>query len=110
MDSESCLRQKLSQIWPHLNERSRRLVAAAEAVQLGRGGVSLVSRASGLSRVTVTKGIRELGDETVPTTRPVGIRNRRYAGPVKAPVPSPGNWLFKTTRLAMKRLLNYFGP
>jgi hypothetical protein len=69
MDSESCLRQKLSQIWPHLNERSRRLVAAAEAVQLGRGGVSLVSRASGLSRVTVTKGIRELGDETVPTTR-----------------------------------------
>jgi hypothetical protein len=51
------------------NKRSRRLVAAAEAVQLGHGGVSLLSRASGLSRVTITKGIHELGDETVPTTR-----------------------------------------
>jgi hypothetical protein len=69
MDTESCLREKLSQIWPHLNERSRRLLAAAEAVQLGHGGVTLVSRASGLSRVTITKGIRELGDETVPVNR-----------------------------------------
>lgn len=51
---------KLRQMWPHLNERSRRMVAAAEAVQLGYGGVSLVSRACGLSRVTITKGISEL--------------------------------------------------
>lgn len=36
-------------------------MAAAEARQLGYGGVSLVSRACGLSRVTVTKGMRELG-------------------------------------------------
>lgn len=69
MDTESCLREKLSQIWPHLNERSRRLVAAAEAVQLGHGGITLVSRASGLSRVTITKGIRELGEESLPSTR-----------------------------------------
>jgi hypothetical protein len=69
METEACLREKLSQIWPHLNERSRRMVAAAEAVQLGHGGISLVSRASGLSRVTITKGISELGDETVPVTR-----------------------------------------
>ena len=45
------------------------MVAAAEAVQLGRGGVSLVSRASGLSRVTITKGIRELGEDSIPTNR-----------------------------------------
>ena len=69
MNSETCLKEKLSQIWPHLNERSRRMVAAAEAVQLGRGGVSLVSRASGLSRVTITKGIRELGEDSIPTNR-----------------------------------------
>ena len=69
MNSETGLREKLSQIWPHLNERSRRMVAAAEAVQLGRGGVSLVSRASGLSRVTITKGIRELGEDSIPTNR-----------------------------------------
>jgi hypothetical protein len=36
------------------------MVAAAEAVEVGYGGVSLVSRACGLSRVTITKGISEL--------------------------------------------------
>ena len=69
MSTETCLRQKLSQIWPHLNERSRRMLAAAEAMQLGRGGVSLLSRACGLSRVTITKGIRELGDDSMPAIR-----------------------------------------
>ena len=69
MDKETALRQKLSLFWPYLNERSRRLVAAAEALQFGRGGVSCLSRLSGLSRVTITKGIRELGDESVPISR-----------------------------------------
>ncbi len=69
MDSESCLRQKLSQIWPHLNERSRRLVAAAEAVQLGHGGVSLAESCQrALSRHHHQRHART-GDETVPTTR-----------------------------------------
>ena len=54
------LQVKLGRIWPHLNERSRRMVAAAEAREAGYGGVSLVSRACGLSRVTITKGLREL--------------------------------------------------
>jgi hypothetical protein len=36
------------------------MFAAAEAVEIGYGGVSLVSRACGLSRVTITKGINEL--------------------------------------------------
>ena len=45
------------------------MLSAAEAIQLGHGGVSLVSRACGLSRVTITKGIRELGDDSMSTTR-----------------------------------------
>jgi Rhodopirellula transposase DDE domain len=49
-------------IWPHLNERSRRMVAATEALGLGYGGVSVVSRVCGLSRVTITKGIDELAE------------------------------------------------
>ena len=36
------------------------MLAAAEAVEIGRGGISQVSRACGLSRVTITKGIAEL--------------------------------------------------
>jgi hypothetical protein len=47
-------------MWPHLNERARRMVAASEAAQLGYGGVTLVSHACGLSRVTINKGLREL--------------------------------------------------
>jgi hypothetical protein len=63
------LQQKLTQIWPHLDERSRRLVAATEAQQLGYGGISLVSRACGLSRVTITKGLHELNSEPLPPGR-----------------------------------------
>jgi hypothetical protein len=43
-----------------LDERTRRLVAAAEAAAIGFGGVSIVARASGLSRGTVMRGLAEL--------------------------------------------------
>jgi hypothetical protein len=45
---------------PVLNERQRRLWAATEALALGRGGISRVADATGLSRPTVRAGIREL--------------------------------------------------
>jgi hypothetical protein len=54
------LRQKFRAIWPLLNERTRRLTAANEAIQLGYGGVTLVHRASGLSRKAITKGMGEI--------------------------------------------------
>jgi Rhodopirellula transposase DDE domain len=54
------LRAKFNVIWPHLDERAKRLMAASEARQLGYGGVSEVSRACGLSRVTITKALAEL--------------------------------------------------
>jgi len=54
------LAAKFARIWPHLDERARRMMAANEARQLGYGGVSRVSRACGLSRITITKGLAEL--------------------------------------------------
>jgi hypothetical protein len=45
---------------PHLDEQARRLVAASKAVELGYGGISRVSGACGLSRVTLIKGVEEL--------------------------------------------------
>ena len=45
-----------------LDERSRRLVAAAESVSLGRGGISAVSRATGMSRPVIREGVKELGE------------------------------------------------
>jgi hypothetical protein len=43
-----------------LNERTRRLLAAVEAETLGYGGVSLVARATGVSRRAITAGLAEL--------------------------------------------------
>jgi hypothetical protein len=45
------------------------MFAANEALQQGHGGISRVSRACGLSRVTITKGTREIDREPLPTGR-----------------------------------------
>lgn len=61
------LRRKFSGVWPLLDERSRRLMAASEALSLGYGGVSRIRRACGLSRKAIAKGIREIADgNTIP--------------------------------------------
>lgn len=69
MTDARSLQEKVDRLWPHLDERARRLFAASEARQLGHGGVSLVSRACGLSRVTITKGLRELDESPLPAGR-----------------------------------------
>lgn len=53
------LRRKFSGVWPLLDERNRRLMAASEALSLGYGGVARIQRACGLSRKAIAKGIRE---------------------------------------------------
>lgn len=63
MAKPNALSEKFALIWPHLDERARRIVAANEARHLGYGGVSEVSRACGLSRITIAKGIKELDME-----------------------------------------------
>lgn len=65
MDVVVELRRKWKTLMPHLNEKQRRLLAAAEARVLGYGGISLVARASGLSRMTIHKGMEELDAPTV---------------------------------------------
>ena len=58
------LTAKFKAVWPLLDERTRRLMAANEARALGYGGVSLVHRACGLSRNAIAQGIREIEDGT----------------------------------------------
>src|SRR5712671_5902625 len=65
MPSEESLARKLGSLWPHLNERQRRLVAAAEARELGRGGIAAVCRAAGISRPTVELGLHELDEARI---------------------------------------------
>jgi len=66
MKSFAELQEKLTGVWPLLDERTRRLTAADEARALGRGGISQVSRACGLSRKAIAKGIREIELGTAP--------------------------------------------
>jgi len=64
-------------VGPVLDERTRRVVAAAEARALGRGGVTLVARVTGLARSTVQRGISEL---EAPDTAAPATRMRRHGG------------------------------
>jgi hypothetical protein len=58
--TEAAVRSKLDLLAPLFDEQSRRLWAAAEAQVLGRSGVSLVARATGLSRTTIHQGLKDL--------------------------------------------------
>ena len=54
------IRRKYRALSPEMDERLRRQWAATEARDHGWGGVTLVARATGLSRTTITAGLREL--------------------------------------------------
>src|SRR5260370_24717012 len=49
---------------PLMDERMRRQWAASEALSLQRGGVTVVAKATGLSRTTIGEGMRELRERT----------------------------------------------
>lgn len=66
MSTFAGLTEKFRSVWPLLDERTRRLMAANEAMALGHGGVSLVHRASGLSRKAIQKGIQEIRAGSTP--------------------------------------------
>ena len=57
-----CLRTKFAGLRGVMDERRQRLWAATEAKALGRGGISAVERATGVSRRRILVGIRELSD------------------------------------------------
>jgi len=57
---ETKLQLKIESMLPLLNEYQRRMFLSAEAKAIGRGGISLVSRLSGVSRPTLTNGVKEL--------------------------------------------------
>jgi hypothetical protein len=115
------LELKFVRLWPHLNERGRRMVAAEEAVRLGYGGISAVNRACGISRVTITKAINELGQEALPpgrVRRPgagrlrTEVRDPELLGLLDASVEpgargdpeSPLRWTCKSTRTLAREI------
>jgi hypothetical protein len=64
-----------------LDERARRLWAAAEARSAGRGGLAAVVRATGISESTVLRGLADLDSEQRPAAGNVRRRPGAHADP-----------------------------
>jgi len=62
-------KEKYNRISDSLDELSRRLWAANESLSIGYGGIEIVSRATGLSRPTIRKGIMDLEEHLYPKDR-----------------------------------------
>jgi hypothetical protein len=74
------IRQKFRALLPMMDERLRRQWAAAEAVAVGWGGVTLMSSATGLARNTIAAGIEELEHRQAHPQEAVDVRIRRPGG------------------------------
>ena len=122
MSSLSKLQKKLTSVWPLLDERGRRLLAASEAVSLGYGGISAVHQACGLSRQSIANGIREIekGAQTLPgrircsgagrksivVSDPLLVQalEKMIEGQTRGDPQSPLRWICKSTRSIAKHL------
>jgi hypothetical protein len=62
MINASAIRERFAAVGGDLNERSRRLFAAAEAKTAGHGGIAATSRATGIARSTIGRGLKDLTD------------------------------------------------
>src|SRR2546423_14330582 len=80
------LAAKFEVIFPHLDERQRRLLMGAEARALGHGGIRLVARAAGAREATVSLGVDELDSGA----GPLGRARRPGGGRKRAAVLEPG--------------------
>jgi hypothetical protein len=89
VDAEPAAR-RFQAVASHLNERQRRLLLAAEAKELGRGGVTALARLTGAARSTIQAGLRELAHEAVEVSLPAGRTRRLGGGRKKVTVADPG--------------------
>jgi hypothetical protein len=78
MVDETRIRKRFELLKNKLDEKTRRCVVAAEAVAIGFGGASVVSRATGVSRRAIRQGTQELKEQWTPIGR--GGRMRRPGG------------------------------
>ncbi|MGA9864859.1 MAG: ISAzo13 family transposase [Acetobacteraceae bacterium] len=78
MVDEAAIQLRYEVLDPVLDERTRRRFAAAEACAAGRGGVTVVSRITGIARSTINRGLAELRDNT--SGDPPARRVRRPGG------------------------------
>jgi len=66
------IRERFSAVAPFLDERGRRLVAAAEAFAAGYGGIAAVAMATGVAPSTIGRGLKELAQDEPPASARAG--------------------------------------
>ncbi len=80
------VREKYDRLSQCMNERLKRRWAACEALALGRGGISAVCEATGLSRTTIRKGIQEIQEDFPELSDDVGQQRVRGPGGGRRPL------------------------
>jgi transposase len=85
IDIESAIRNRYLSLEWTLDERLRRLYAAAEAKALGHGGVTLVWKATGVAKGSIQQGLKEL-EQRVDAVEPNSQRIRKIGAGRKASV------------------------
>src|SRR3954453_21421689 len=81
VETQQSLAAKFEAVFPHLDERQRRLLAGGEARALGHGGIRVVAQAAGMREGTVSRGVAELdsGQEPLGRTRRLGGGRKKAA-------------------------------
>jgi hypothetical protein len=74
------VQEKFHRLSQEMDEKLKRHWAACEALAIGRGGISTVSKATGLSRNTIRRGIREIQVEMPQLMEEIEQRVRRPGG------------------------------
>jgi len=74
-DAGELIRQRFDALVPVLDEQARRRFAAAEARALGHGGVTMVSKVTGIARSTINRGLAEIAEN-----RSAGVGRVRRPG------------------------------
>ena len=69
MIDEAAIRLRWDAVGSHLDERGRRLFAAAEVRTAGRSGLTIVSKITGLARSTINRGKKDLDATALPKGR-----------------------------------------
>lgn len=125
---EQSIARKYKALCPIMDERSRRLWAAAEMREIGRGGSSIVHRATGLDLKTISRGMHDLKEQEKSANKKPSERIRQKGGgrkklrskdqtllsdldnliePMVRGDPMSGiRWTCKSTRKLSKELIN----
>jgi hypothetical protein len=97
--NHSDIQHRFRSLAPFLDERMRRLVAASESKVIGYGGVSVVARATGVSRRAITEGMKELKEPKKRKVRLEEARIRRRGAGRKRTVDKDSSLLEDLDRL-----------